>query len=246
MTPLLLYRRLIHAIDHHGVRGAVRQALRVASGSADTGVVREESAPHPFDQAHQVETSGLVPGEAIHSGLLSDLYITAYYGISPSSLEQALRSLPEPVDAYTFVDLGCGKGRALLVAAAQPFRRLVGVEISPELARTAQANTARDPRITVQQGDAATFAFPDEPLVIFLYHPFLPPVLRKVLRNLEQMRAGSPYATFLLYANPAYQRVIARFPFLKLVWHHRFALSPEDAAVDRHGIVDEPYALYKT
>ena len=246
MTPLLLYRRIIHGIDHHGVRGAIRQALRIAAGSADSGAVREEFAPHPFDQTHQVDTSGLVPGEAIDSGSLSDLYITAYYGISPSSLQQALEHLPEPMDAYTFVDLGCGKGRALLVAADHPFRRLAGVEIAPELARIAQANTAREPRISVEQGDAATFVFPDEPLVIFLYHPFLPPVLKKVLRNLQRMRAGSAHPTFLLYANPAYQRVIARFPFLKLVWHQRFALSLEDAAVDRHGIVDEPYALYRT
>ncbi len=245
MTPLLLYRRILHGLDHHGFRGAVRHALRLLSGSADSEAVREEFAPHPFDQAHQVDTSGLVRGEDIDSGLRSDLYITAYYGISPSSLEQALALLPEPVDTYTFVDLGCGKGRALLVAAQRPFRRLVGVEISPELARIAQANTAREPRIAVEQGDASTFVFPDEPLVIFLYHPFLPPVLKKVLRNLELSRSRSSHPVFLLYANPAYQRVIAKFPFLKLVWHHRLALSPEDAAVDRHGIVDDPYALYR-
>ena len=246
VNPLLLYRRAIHGIDHHGFRGAVRQAFRIVSGPSGTGVVREDSVPHPFDQAHQVDTSGLVRGEDINSGSLSDLYITGYYGISPSSLEQALKLLPEPVDAYTFVDLGCGKGRALLVAAELGFRRLVGVEIAPELARIAQANTAQVPRVQVEQGDAATFAFPPEPLVIFLYHPFLPPVLKKVLRNLQRERAGSAHPTFLLYANPAYQRVIARFPFLKLVWHHRLALSPEDAAVDWHGIVDEPYALYRT
>ena len=237
---------MIHGIDHHGFRGAIRHGWRTISGPSDTGAVREVSGPHPFDQAHQVDTSGLVRGEDIDSGSLSDLYITAYYGISPSSLRQALELLPEPVAAYTFVDLGCGKGRALLVAAERPFRRLIGVEISPELARVAQRNTAREPRIHVEQGDAATFAFPEEPLVIFLYHPFLPPVLKKVLRNLQKTRTGAGHPTFLLYANPAYQRLIAEFPFLTLVWHHRLALSLEDAAVDRHGIVDEPYALYRT
>ncbi len=246
MTPLLRYRRLIHSIDHHGLRGAIRQALRLAPRSVNAGVVRQEFGPHPFDRDHQVETSGLVRGEDIDPGSLSGLYITGYYGISPSTLRQALELLPEPVDAYTFVDLGCGKGRALLVAAELEFQRLIGVEISPELARTAQKNTAREPRIHVEQGDATTFVFPQEPLVIFLYHPFLPPVLKKVLRNLQRERAGSAHPTFLLYANPAYQRVIAKFPFLRLVWHRRLALSLEDAAVDLHGIVDEPYALYRT
>lgn len=255
LPPLLFYRRIIHGIDQYGLRGAIRHALRLVSGPLPAHSAPDDSAPHPlaqhpfhqhpFDRTHGVETSGLVPGEEIDSGSLSDLYITAYYGISPSSLEQALSLLPEPVDAFTFVDLGCGKGRALLVAAQCKFRRLAGVEISPELARTAQRNTARDSRITVQAGDAANFAFPNEPLVIFLYHPFLPPVLRRVLRNLERERAGSAHPTFLLYANPAYQKVIARFSFLQLVWHHRFALSAEDAAADRHDIVDEPYALYR-
>ena len=246
MTPLLLYRKLIHALDHHGFRGSIRHGLRLLAGSSEGEAATGEESLHPFDAAHQVDTSGLVRGQDIDSGSLSDLYITAYYGISPSSLRQALDLLPEPVDTYTFVDLGCGKGRALLVAAERGFSRLVGVEISPELARIAQANTAREPRIHVQQGDAARFPFPDEPLVIFLYHPFLPPVLRKVLRNLERTRAGSAHPVFLLYANPAYQKVVARFPFLKLLWHRRLALSHEDAAVDRHGIVDEPYALYRS
>ena len=47
-----------------------------------------------------------------------------------------------PIDAYTFVDLGAGMGRAMLLAADYPFRAVVGVELHPTLARIARANLA--------------------------------------------------------------------------------------------------------
>jgi SAM-dependent methyltransferase len=37
--------------------------------------------------------------------------------------------------ADTFIDLGCGKGRALLIAARLPYRRVIGVEIDEDWLR---------------------------------------------------------------------------------------------------------------
>lgn len=37
-------------------------------------------------------------------------------------------------DSDVFVDFGCGKGRVVHQAAKRPFRRVIGVEISPDLA----------------------------------------------------------------------------------------------------------------
>src|SRR6516225_8353137 len=76
---------------------------------------------------------------------LSGLYSTGHLGIPPPALTEAISWLPIAHEAFTFVDIGCGKGRALMVASAFPFRRLVGVEISPELCEIARANTARRP-----------------------------------------------------------------------------------------------------
>ena len=44
---------------------------------------------------------------------------------------------------YTFIDLGSGKGRALLLAAMYPFARIVGVEVQPELDAIARQNIER-------------------------------------------------------------------------------------------------------
>jgi SAM-dependent methyltransferase len=236
-----LYRKFIHALDNHGLLGLIRRALgKLRPGLPPDSAFHETDQPHPFDLAHRVDTSGYIPGEQLTP---SDLYNTAYYGISPSTLTQALELLPEPATGFAFVDLGCGKGRALLVAAQFPFQQILGIEIAPDLARIAQANTVADPRVSIHLQDALTLTFPDTPLVIFLYHPFLAPQLRRVLANLERQRRHSPHSTYLLYANCTYQKLLARTSFRE-VWDHRIPLSPQDAAADRHRITHERFTLY--
>jgi SAM-dependent methyltransferase len=224
----LLLRRLVHRLDNFGWLRLFRR----------TPSFPDQRDPHPFDQRHGVDTSGYTPGER-----LPGFFNTAYYAISPSTLERALHMLPEPVDAFTFVDLGCGKGRALLVAAGYPFIRILGVEIDPGLAQIARRNAAPDPRIRVETGDAKAVAYSDTPLIVFLYHPFLAPLLSDVLKGLAGQRIASPHATYLLYANGTYDRQVKRL--FEQVWDFRIELSTEDRAADRHGIRDERYTLWR-
>ena len=53
-----------------------------------------------------------------------------------------LDSLAIDASRFTFVDLGCGKGKPLMVAASYGFRRLVGVDISAECIAIARRNIA--------------------------------------------------------------------------------------------------------
>ena len=201
---------------------------------------------HPFDQAMGVDTSGFIPGEALANGSPSDFYTTAYYGISPSSLAEAIRNVPGDPAAMTFVDVGCGKGRALLVAARFDFRGIVGVELSGELCRVAERNTAHEPRIRVVEADATEFHYPEGPLLLFLYHPFLAPVLKRVMKNLESQISQTRREVYVLYANPSYPGVMSKFYFLSAIWNFSLPLSDEDAAADRHGLTHERFTLYKS
>ena len=228
-----LYRRLLHAVDNYGLRGLLPQP------EPD---FNQSDAPHPFDLAHGTDTGGHIPGERLTP---ANLHNTAYYAIAPSALKAALAMLPEAASGFEFIDLGCGKGRALLVAAEFDFPRILGVELSPALCRTAESNCQRYPRIAIRHQDAATLTFPATPLVVFLYHPFLAPVLRRVLANLEHHHRANPHPTYLLYANNTYPKVFARLPFLQQVWDYSIPLSPEDAAADRHRITHERFTLYR-
>ena len=168
---------------------------------------------HPFDLEFGVRTSGLVAGRNLGSGHRNDRHVTAYYAIAPSVFQGIIvrwrqcRPLA-PIDAYTFVDLGAGMGRAMLLAAAYPFRNVLGVELHPTLARIARRNLAlwRAAKRTgvpmrMHCRDAADFPLPTGPCVAFLFNPFGAPVLRRVLRAWTRTLAERDGQLDILYVN---------------------------------------------
>jgi SAM-dependent methyltransferase len=164
---------------------------------------------HPFDRAHGTDTSGTVAAARLPRHEAARVHAVGYAGSQPSVVRAALALLP-PVHDCTFVDLGCGKGRALLVASERPFRDIVGVELSAPLAAIARANAARMARlhprrapIRVVEADAATFAVPAGDLVVFLYDPFGPGPMARVARNIEAALATGPRMIHVVYCNPA-------------------------------------------
>ena len=115
----------------------------------------------------------------------------------------------------TFVDLGCGKGRVVLLAAQRPFRRVVGIEISSELAAIARANLERyrsppdlAAPIEIVNADVTTVELPDGDILVHLYHPFETPVTEAVLRRLEASHDWSTRRVTIAYL--AYTEAIGR------------------------------------
>lgn len=116
-----------------------------------------------------------------------------------------------------FIDFGSGKGRAIILAAHYPFRKIVGVEFSPTLDRTARRNVeifrdqrVRCPEIELLCQDAATYELPNEPLLCFFYNPFGPEVLNRVLTNLGESLATNPREVSVLYRNPVWAECFDR------------------------------------
>jgi len=208
---------------------------------------------HPFDLEYGTDTSGLVWGEFLSSGHKNDTWSTAYYGISPSLLTRAIETLEIDPQRFTFVDLGSGKGRALLVASRFPFRKIVGVEFIAELSAAAAANVARfSPSwrtcrdIETINGDATEFEYPAGPLVIYLYNPFLPPVLKGCLKHLAKSLAGEPREVYLMYVNPAFQLLMKKHvPKFERQWEKVFAFTPEEAEADKFGTGEERVVVWK-
>src|ERR1700722_13924342 len=100
---------------------------------------------HPFDQMHGVDTSGLVPAKHLITGHVNDEHVTAYYGVAPSILRSLIAQWretipPHPISSYTFIDIGAGKGRGLLVASEYRFRRVIGIELNSSLVAVARQN----------------------------------------------------------------------------------------------------------
>lgn len=107
-----------------------------------------------------------------------------------------------------FIDCGSGKGRLVLCAACYPFRRAMGVELSPILTGIAKRNleSAR-PRLHCDQvefvtQDAATFRFPPDTSCVFLYNPFGGTVLEAMLGNLRRSLEETPRRLALIVSTP--------------------------------------------
>lgn len=142
-----------------------------------------------------------------------------------------------PADA-AFVDLGCGKGKVLLVAAENGIAKIRGVEFAHELCEIARANWAayqarKNPPCMVEiiENDAAAYRFQRDEQLFFLFNPFDESVLDRVLTNLSLSISQRPRRAFVAVAHLSerYRRVFAAHPEYEIdreldAWGCRFTL----------------------
>jgi predicted RNA methylase len=136
-----------------------------------------------------------------------------YLGCQWPAFSFALRDLPHN---GTFVDLGSGKGKAILIAGMAPYDRVVGVEIDAELARVAQRNIKqlghkqRAGVIETVTASVVDWEVPDDASVIFMHNPFFGETFRQAMINV-----------FASYdRNPREMHIVYMFP-----WEHEWLLS---------------------
>jgi len=186
-----------------------------------------------FDEAYGVETAASRPWQVLGDGNRNDAYSTDYSASSPTALRTALARLPDLRD-FTFVDLGCGKGRALIVASEHPFKAIIGVEKSKGLVRIAEDNlrivaTAypERPVARVVHGDAAAFAMPPGDLLVYLFHPFWLPVMSALADSLAAA-VVERRRLFVVYLNPIVRGPLDACPGLTAAPELSFVLPADD------------------
>ena len=201
---------------------------------------RHRAAQPQIDAEYGTETLSWVQVEDLAASGPNVSYASGY-GPSPVfDVERILRQLLTVFSENVFIDLGCGKGLVLMLAARLGFKRVIGVEFGRNLYEVALANLEKfqqhnvdGPPIEVVFGDAVEFVFPATNLVLYLYHPFGPEVIGKVLGNLRTSLLECPRSCWIVYVNPVHHRVFEDCDFL--VTH--------TAEIGRGS--GEPYALYK-
>jgi SAM-dependent methyltransferase len=187
----------------------VRRVLQTLPGS-HVLYSSEWNRKHPFDRFYGTDTSGFLFGEEFLTGHPAETHGSPYAGVQPSVLRTVLATLPE-LETCTFIDLGCGKGRPMLIASEFPFRDIIGVELSPPLAEAGKKNAVlmakkypERARIRVEVGDATVFPVPAGDVVLFLYNSFDRELMLKVAEHVEgALRADSQRRVYVVYCNPA-------------------------------------------
>jgi predicted RNA methylase len=148
-----------------------------------------------------------------------------YYIASP--WRQLRRALPrrEVTEADVFVDIGCGKGRVVLEAAAgYPFRSCMGVELVPEIYQQAVANIRNaearrrriQGRVELVNSDIRDFKVPDDVTVVYAFNPFRGSIWEASMNALVESYDRAPRRIRLIYAKPLEHEVLSRMGRFKV------------------------------
>jgi SAM-dependent methyltransferase len=205
-------RRLVGVLWEY-LRDSTPARLRQRFGDAD------------YDWDHRVNTTSGAVGW--RDRLLGQFH-SEYQPTEPTLFHEMLCALQREsrldFDDFTFLDLGSGKGRTLLMASDYPFRRIVGVELLAALDRIAQENlrlykSDSQKCFTLESvcADATDFPLPEGPLLIYLFNPFPESGMRRLVANIEQNLRISPRAMYVLYHNPLLEYALSESSVLRKV-----------------------------
>jgi SAM-dependent methyltransferase len=211
------------------VTGVVRP-YRVRRGLRFADRVLDRFANRLLDRGLDTSRAVTVPHDR-------GLYLPSAWHVLP----RALRYLGVS-DRDTFVDFGCGKGRVVHQAAKRPFRRVIGVEISPELAEIARTGLAarshqhRCQNVEIVVEDVAQFRVPDDLTIAYLFRPFGEEAFEAVLSGLVESIDRQPRRVRLIYVWPTTSTrsmILAtdRFRLLKEQSSHLFNRGTDRVAI---------------
>ena len=197
------------------------------------GRLRQRYGDADYDWENRVNTTSAAVG---WRDRLLGMFHSPYQPTDPALFHEMISVLQSQtqlhLEQFTFIDLGSGKGRALLMASDVPFQRIIGVELLPSLHRVAEENILRY-KSEAQQclalqcvcGDATRYEFPAEPLVVFLFNPFPETGLRTVVSNLERSVREQPRSVYILYHNPLLENILTESASLrKVTGTHQYSI----------------------
>lgn len=225
---------------------------------------------HPFDRRYGVDTDGLIYADAAAEGHAGARHNAGYYATAPSLFHGALALWRETlagtgyaVEDYTLVDIGCGKGRVLMMATEYAFREIVGVELDPGLARVARKNLSRlgrrrwlglpgpiirtrgNPSVRIIEGDALTVPLPDGPVALFYFNSFEQEMMEMWLARLGEIARERTHPLDLIYIHPEFDALVRQVPGMRVIAEAEIPFSEEDAGAEVFGVDSDRCAVYR-
>lgn len=166
-------------------------------------LIREEMAG---EKKYGIRTTGADELKSLQQSGVDISHATIYMPVSYRLLEKALENLPP--GRQHFVDIGCGKGRALCVAGRYGFSKVTGIDFSPgfcaEAARNLQHIKQPNPafRYEILLEDAGSWPIPDDTDCLFMFNPFDAEIMKKVITQIGDSLRRHPRKLQIIYVNP--------------------------------------------
>lgn len=168
-----------------------------------------------FDLRHDLDTEAKVEITDLEIDTPVIKYIKKYQGTRNRVFHQLIQSLDINYSQYNFIDIGSGKGKALIMANQYSFKHIIGIELSKKLIKISRDNLAKldlGDSISLIQEDASKYILPKGLNIIYLYNPFDEHLLHQFLRN-NHFNPGD----IIIYLNPRYHTVFNQYNFKRVV-----------------------------
>lgn len=179
---------------------------------------------HPFDLQYGTDTSGIIEPGALDISSDNVIHAVRYQSARVEVFLDILNSLSIPHNEYLFIDMGSGKGRALLLASSFHFKKIIGIELSENLHTTACRNIQiyndKNQKCHDIQSiceNAEKYQIPLEKIVFYLFNPFDEYVSGKFLHNIESSLRIFNRDIYIAYLKPIHKKMFDQASFLKVI-----------------------------
>lgn len=195
-----------------------------------------------FDNRWGVRTAGRVPMREYELSPDAVEHGTGFESMISKHFRDVIRSI-EVSDDSVLLDVGCGKGKVLLLGAEHDFKRIVGIDVVPSLCEEARKNVelARskgkggNAEIYVTCINALDYDFTDEDVVV-INNPFDIVYMEKFVERLSSHSKSIGRVVWLLYFNPKQRHVLDSSPYFELVAERRYSILQRAVAVYRSDV----------
>ncbi len=148
---------------------------------------------------------------------------TIYMPVSYDLLQELFKQLNyKPINH--FADIGCGKGRALCMAAHHGCKKLTGIDFSKNLCADAKKNLSiikqKNPQLQYKiiNNDAFYFEIPLDVDCIFMFNPFDEVIMSGVAENILKSFQLNPRAITVIYVNPLCKEELLKVGFKQIYY----------------------------
>jgi SAM-dependent methyltransferase len=159
-----------------------------------------------FDKKYSTDTTTWIANKDLEISDPETRKLATIYRATPERfIRHLISQLGIDYREYDFVDIGCGKGRVLLIASNYPFRSISGVEVSPMIYSVARKNLQiykcdeqKCFTIQIHNQDARKFEPSIANTVYYFYEPFEALVLAAVLTKVAAKLRGQRKSIYIV------------------------------------------------
>lgn len=175
------------------------------------------------EKKYGINTTGADELKKLRDKGIDTSHATIYMPASYDLLEDIFQQLNMGSFQH-FVDIGCGKGRALSVGAFYGVKKVTGVDFSKDLCNAAVKNLENIKtalpglQYSIQNNDAFYYEIEDDTDCIFFFNPFDETIMSGVVQNILTSLQNNPRKITLIYLNPLNKELFTQAGF-KEIYH---------------------------